>query len=85
MGFSALRIALLFSSIAVAFAILITPMIDQGDRHSSVRGLAAGVDTITTSGIRGNSNRYIIRRSVLQDSPNDICIIREDGSASGKC
>ena len=76
-GTGMLRIALLFGSVAVAFALILTPL---AARHSRTN---VGLDYTTTGSI-GDRASYTVRRSVLQD-PGAVCIIRADGSRSGDC
>lgn len=82
-GIGALRIALLFGSVAVALALLIVPMLHRGTGLFA-NGSAAGIDVMSTSSVSAGKT-YTIRRSVLQDSPNSICIIRSNGTRSGDC
>lgn len=83
-GLSVLRIALLFSSIAIAIAMLAVPILQNSTRDLSLAGPAAGIDTMATGSIR-DGNRYTIRRSVLQPSQDSVCVIRENGLRSGSC
>jgi hypothetical protein len=83
-GFSLLRVTLLFGSIAVAIAMLVTPLLQNGIRQTSIDGRAAGIDMMATGSVR-SGNRYTIRRSVLQPSPDAVCVIRENGSRTGAC
>lgn len=80
-GMGALRFALLFGSAAVALALILAPIVDSQTR--SFVG-APGVDAMTTGSVP-QGGRYTIRRSVLQNSPNAICVIRENGSRNGNC
>lgn len=82
-GFGALRIALLFGSAAVALALVLMPALQgvTGDRYA---GGDYGIDTMTTGSVGYNGN-YTIRRSVLQSSPNSVCIIRDNGTRIGDC
>ncbi len=80
-GGGVLRFALLFGSAAVALALILAPIVDNQTR--SFVG-SPGVDTMATGSIQQN-DRYTIRRSILQDSPNAICVIRENGARSGNC
>jgi hypothetical protein len=80
-GVGALRFALLFGSAAVALALILAPIAD-GQTRSFVG--SPGVDTITTGTVQ-QGGRYTVRRSVLQDSPNAICVIRENGTRNGNC
>jgi hypothetical protein len=82
-GMGILRITLLFGSAAVALALILAPIADSQTRQF-VQGGPAGLDRMTTGSVP-NAGRYTIRRSVLQDSPNAICIIRDNGSRSGDC
>lgn len=84
-GFSVLRVALLFGSIAIAIAMLVVPILQSGARDTSFANRGAGVDTMATGSIRNGGARYTIRRSVLQPAPDSTCIIRENGARSGDC
>jgi hypothetical protein len=75
----ALRITLLFGAAAVALALIAAPLLESRDGSGG-----AGLD-MTTTGSIGGTTSYTIRRSVLQSSPDAICIIRADGSRSGDC
>lgn len=80
-GMGALRFTLLFGSAAVALALILTPIVDSQTRDFVG---SPGVDTITTGSVQQGGN-YTIRRSVLQESPNAICVIRANGVRSGNC
>ena len=84
-GLSPLRVALLFGVLAVAVALLAVPILQDGARNFSFAGDRAGVDTMSTASVRNGRDRYVIRRSVLQPSPNAICIVRSNGTRSGAC
>jgi hypothetical protein len=81
-GMGVLRITLLFGSAAVALALILAPIADSQTRQF-VQGGADGLDRMTTGSVA--TGNYTIRRSVLQSSPNAICIIRDNGSRSGNC
>jgi hypothetical protein len=81
-GMGALRVALLFGSAAVAFALLAVPLLDSRTRTRVAR---ADLDMTTTGSIGGGTTKYTIRRSVLQASPNAVCIIRENDARRGNC
>jgi hypothetical protein len=83
-GMGALRITLLFGSAAVALALLLVPIVDRDSRTLTAQASVAGVDLMETGSI-GSGRRYTIQHSVLQTSPNAICIINQDGSRSGDC
>ena len=84
-GMGLLRIALLFGSAAVALALIVVPLLDNEDSRTQIaRDGFIGIDTTTTGSI-GRSATYTIRRSVLQASPDSVCLIRADGRRSGDC
>lgn len=82
-GMGALRIAMLFGSAMIAIALLVTPFLDRSS-GGVAQNSAAGVDVMSTGSI-GAGSSYTIRRSVLQESPNSVCIIRSNGTRSGDC
>ena len=45
----------------------------------------SAADMTSTGSVSGYHGGYTIRRSVLQPSPNSICIIRDNGTRSGNC
>ena len=73
----ALRIALLFGSAAVALALIAVPLL-EGRGSDRLAGLMS-------TGSIGTGETYTIRRSVLQSSPDAVCVIRSDGTRSGDC
>jgi len=82
-GVGILRATLLFGSAAVALALVLAPIADNQSRQfTSGYG---NVDRMSTGSVGRPQNGYTIRRSVLQESPSAICIIRSDGSRSGNC
>lgn len=82
-GLGILRITLLFGSAAVALALIIAPIADSRTRaYAAQDGGAAGIDTMTTGSI---TSQYTIRKSVLQSSPDAVCVIRTNGARSGDC
>jgi len=78
----ALRVALLFGSVAIAFAMLAVPLLDSRVRLNTAR---ANIDMTTTGSIDRGSSSYTIRRSVLQSSPSAICVILQNGTHRGDC
>jgi hypothetical protein len=81
----ALRVALLFGSAAVAFALILTPFVDRGAGSVvASRGVATELDQTATGSI-SRSDEYTVRRSVLQSSPASVCVIRSNGGKSGVC
>ncbi|WEX09015.1 hypothetical protein [Chelativorans sp. AA-79] len=79
LGMGAVRVALLFGSAAIAFALILTPVLDRRTRDMAAHGL----DPIATGSVPGRV--FVERRSVLQATPDAICIIHEDGRRSGTC
>ncbi|WP_353644590.1 hypothetical protein [Mesorhizobium sp. WSM2239] len=77
----ALRITLLFGAAAVALALIAAPLLEG---RSGFFARNASVDLMSTGSIGGTTS-YTIRRSVLQSSPDAVCIIRSDGVRSGDC
>jgi ABC-type Co2+ transport system permease subunit len=75
----ALRITLLFGAAAVALALIAAPLLE------SRGGFAGGGLDMTSTGSIGGTTSYTIRRSVLQSSPDAVCIILADGARSGDC
>lgn len=84
-GMSAVRVALLFGSAAVALALIVTPMAENHVRSQfSASSRTEGLD-MTTTGSIGYSGSYTIRKSVLQQLPSSVCVIRDNGVKSGDC
>ena len=85
-GMGALRVALLFGSAAVALALILTPFVArQAERLPGVAG-ARGLDNMATGSIGQRKDvSYTIRRSVLQGSPDAVCIIHPNGMSTGDC
>lgn len=85
-GMGALRVALLFGSAAIALALILTPIVqNQAERMVSSHP-GAGLDRIATGSIgQRDVNSYVVRRSVLQASPNAVCVIRNNGARAGDC
>lgn len=83
---SPVRVALLFGSAAIALGLMATSYLDRG--RFDVTGVEPlGLDTMATGSIRstGAPGSYVIRRSVLQNSRDAVCIIRSDGTRTGDC
>jgi hypothetical protein len=84
-GSGALRITLLFGSVAVAFALFLVPILSRSDAFSfGSRITGQTLDQMSTGSI-SNKHAYVVRRSVLQNSPNAVCVIRANGGKSGDC
>lgn len=84
-GMSAVRVALLFGSAAIALALMVMPFVESQSRSPITQSAdALGLDTISTGSI-GYKGTYTIRKSVLQSSPDSICLIRDNGTRTGDC
>ncbi len=79
----ALRISLLFGSIAVAFALFLVPLANRGSTEIA-RANSGQFDPIAT-GATSRAKEYTIRKSVLQSKGSLGCIIRNDGTSVGDC
>jgi lipopolysaccharide export LptBFGC system permease protein LptF len=81
-----LRFALIFGAAAIALALFVTPFAER-QAQSLIARSPAGLDTMATGSIgpAGNGGSYTIRRSVLQSSPQSVCIIRQNGARTGDC
>ena len=82
----ALNAALLFGLAGLAFAMIVTPMV-SGPKGDSLFADAAmpEFDNIVTGSVKKSDGprQYVIRRSILQDMPDTVCIIDDDGAQSG--
>lgn len=78
-----LRFTLLFGLCVVALALVAVPALQRKAQNWALDG-SGGIDPIRVGSTVG-SEVYTIRRSVLQTSPNSICIIRPNGTRSGDC
>lgn len=79
----ATRVALLFGSIAVAFALFLVPIVGRNSQEIA-RANVPDLD-LTVTGAVPTAGNYTIRRSVLQSNTKSICIIRSNGSSVGDC
>ncbi len=90
-GMGALRVALLFGSAAVALALVLTPMVERQANEMAYSSYPAGaypagLDMMATGTVgQRSSGTYVVRRSVLQPSPNSVCVIRDNGMRTGDC
>jgi hypothetical protein len=84
-GMGILRITLLFGSAAVALALIIAPIADSQTRSYADADRPFGVDDIATGSIAKGGSVYTIHKSVLQPSPESICVIRSNGQRIGDC
>lgn len=86
------RYALVFSVAVLGAAFLLTPQLTDPNSQVNQLALSAsglgipGVDPVTTGSIgNGKKTEFILRRSILGNDINSMCIIREDGSYTGSC
>lgn len=85
-GMGALRVTLLFGSAAIALALILAPIARDHTRMIVAQADGVyGLDNIVTGTVNRTSGRYTVRRSVLQSSPDAVCIISDRGSKSGDC
>lgn len=83
-GAGILRVTLLFGSAAIAVALLATPYLDRETRLAQTeRGRS--LDMMSTGSVRGKAVQYTVGRSVLQATPQSVCIVHQDGRQSGDC
>ncbi len=81
-GSGAVRLALLFGSVAIALALIAVPLLER--KSGSLTARSRNIDYVNTGSIARGST-YTVRRSVLQRDPGAVCIIRGDGTLSGDC
>tara|TARA_R110000850_G_scaffold55016_11_gene130465 strand:- start:1028 stop:1423 length:396 start_codon:yes stop_codon:yes gene_type:complete len=85
--FGAVRAALLFGTAAIALAAILTPIVADRGPSARVAWAPDQYDNITTGSIpsRSVTTSYTVRKSILQDNPGALCIIRSNGIKSGDC
>ncbi|AKI03268.1 hypothetical protein IMCC20628_04600 [Hoeflea sp. IMCC20628] len=85
--FGAVRVALLFGTAAIAVAAILTPILADRSTSARVAWAPEEFDNITTGSIpqRSPITVYTVRKSILQESPGSLCIIRSDGRKTGDC
>ncbi len=82
-GGSALRVVLLFGSVAVAIALITSQVLDSRIGGRVAQNDVPGLDYTATGSI-GYNGTYTVRRTVLQP-PGAVCILRDNGTRSGSC
>jgi hypothetical protein len=81
-GTGILRITLLFGSLALVVA----PLADRKSKSVVDYASSRSIDTMSTGSIKKAApSEYTIRRSILQKSPDSVCILNSNGSKSGDC
>lgn len=89
-GLSALNLAAGFAFAAILAGVLGAPLAKHLSPNTANRVAlesTGSIDTIVTGSVRNEeeAKRYVVRRSVLQPSPSDTCIIQENGTREGAC
>ena len=85
-GMGILRITLLFGSAAVALALIIAPIAESQTRSIWRRRQTGRPRRHGTGSVGAAATRcYTIRKSVLQSSPDAVCVIRDNGQRIGDC
>jgi hypothetical protein len=81
----ALNVAVIFGVAAIACTLILTPFLGAPENKAAKAVVPGQYDSMTTGSISQNSGekRYIVRRSLLQETPGAVCIINSDGSSSG--
>ena len=77
-----LRFCILFGAFALVLAVLAVPALE---RKANGWGISGRTDPMSVASTGRGDGVYTIRRSVLQASPNSICITRANGTQSGDC
>lgn len=80
-----LNIALLFATAAIAFSLVVTPMVSGSVERETLAFQPDEIDMMSTGSIPKSENgkRYTIRRSVLQKTPGSVCIVNGYGPEMG--
>lgn len=76
-----LNIALLFATAAIAFSLVLTPMLSERIDRKTLAFQPDDIDMISTGSIPkvDSGKRYTVRRSVLQETPGSVCIVNGYG------
>ncbi|MRX35204.1 hypothetical protein [Aminobacter sp. MDW-2] len=79
-----LRVSLLFGLIAIALTLFVTPFLEDRARPILGQLRLDGLD-YTATGSVSRTNTYTLRRSVLQETPQSVCVIHPHGEHTGDC
>ncbi|MEO0543573.1 MAG: hypothetical protein AAFY99_07110 [Pseudomonadota bacterium] len=81
-----LRVTLLFGGFAIAIALLAVPLLES-DRSTRFANdfSGPGIDFMATGTPSASRDGFVVRRSVLQPTPQSTCIIHSNGTRSGEC
>lgn len=81
---SLVRLVLLLGAAAVAIALIVPPLVNPQSHNRTYLAGQPALDFRTTGSI-DRTQQYSVRRSVLQDSVDAVCIIDIYGNQSGDC
>lgn len=82
----ALKAALVFGAVVIAFTVVVTSLLAGRDEGMMRAAGQSRYDGIVTGAIPSNATRvYTIRRSVTQPMPDALCIIDASGRRRGAC
>ena len=85
-GTGILRITLLFGSAAIALALVVAPLADRKSKSVVDYASSRSIDVVSSGRFKkAAQSEDAIRRSVLQNSLDSVCIISSTGSKSGGC
>ncbi|MDR0253055.1 MAG: hypothetical protein LBI75_07710 [Brucellaceae bacterium] len=82
------RCILLFGSAILALALVIVPVLSEKANKQTAQSLfPAGVDMMSTGSVQRDpaDKSYIERKSLLQSTPQSVCLIARDGTQHGDC
>jgi len=80
----ALNLALLFGTAVIALALVLTPVLSSRTDKRIMANVPDDFDMISTGSIpQDNGKRYTVRRSILQEMPGAVCIVRGNGEDNG--
>jgi len=81
-----MRVTLLFGGFAIAIALLAVPLLESDRSTRFANNLTGpGIDFTATGTATNRQDSFVVRRSVLQPTPQSTCIIHSNGSRSGDC
>jgi hypothetical protein len=65
--------------------LIIAPIAESQTRSYAEDSRPFGIDDIATGSIKKGGSVYTIRKSVLQPSPESVCVIKTSGQRIGDC
>ena len=83
---SSIEVAIMFGVLAVGFALVVTPMVENTGKQIAQNDSFFGeqTDNFVTGSI-SKPKRFVIRKSVLLPSKTSQCIIYSNGKTYGDC